>query len=279
MADTSKHIASVGLRYVRVALRDTDGTIDVPAGQAVATAYNGLRAHKSIALTATIPEPNRVVAQGDDRVYHTFMLPPEEGVTGELRTTVLDSELVALITGTNEWGTSPIRKIGLATDKQGQEPSVIVWGSSYATDIDPATGTKVNAWQTYIFLASQITPMAPPKERATVGETSYSMVANDSLTDEVGAAFTTGSHGFTEAPMVVVVTRGQFGMCAWEGDGDTTVFNLPGGEYPLHSGSTPEVYVSAVLQSEGVTVDATAGTVTFDAAPDNGAKIIALYEY
>lgn len=279
MAETNKYSPSVGLRYVRVALRDTDGTIDVPAAQAVATGYNGLRAHKAVALTATIPEPNRVVAQGDDRVYHTFMLPPEEGVSGELRTTVFDTDLVALITDTNAWGSSPIRKVGLATDKQGEEPSCIAWGSSMAVDVDPATGVKVNAWQTYIFLDAKFSPMAPPRERASVGEMRYAMVANDSLTDEKGTSFNTTINGFTQSPFVVVITRGKFGMCAWVGNASATVFNLPSGEYPLYSGSTPEVWVNGVRQTSGVTVDANAGTVTFSAAPANGAKIVALYEY
>lgn len=279
MADTSKHVPSVGLRYVRIALRDTDGTIQVPAAQAAATAYNGLRAHKAVALTPTIPDPNRVTAHGDDRPYHTFVLPPDEGVTGELRTTVFDSELVALITDTNQWGSSPIRKVGMATDKQGEEPSCICWGSSYAVDIDPSTGTKVNAWQTYIFLDSQFSPKTPPKERATVGEMSYAMAANDSLTDEKGTQFNTVINGFTQSPYVVVTTRGKFGMCAWKGNASNKVFNLPSGEFPLYSGSTPEVWVDGVYQNAGVTVDATAGTVTFDTEPASGAKIIALYEY
>lgn len=279
MADTNKHTPSVGLRYVRIALRDTDGTIDVPAAQAVAAGYNGLRAHKAVALTAAIPEPNRVVAPGDDRVYHTFMLPPEEGVGGELRTTVFDTELVALITGTQQWGSSPIRKVGLATDKQGEEKSCIAWGSSMAVDMDPVTNRKVQAWQTYIFLDAMFSPVAPPKERATVGEMRYAMVANDSLTDEKGTGFNTTINGFTQGPMVVVTTRGKFGMCAWVQASSTTVFNLPSGEFPLYAGSTPEVWVDGVYQSAGVTVDATAGTVTFDSAPADGAKIIALYEY
>jgi hypothetical protein len=279
MADTNKYSPSIGLRYVRVALRDTDGTIAIPSGWTTATAYNGLRAHKAVALTPTVPEPNRVQAFGDDRVYHTFMLPPDEGVTGELRTTAFDTELVALITGTKQWGSSPIRKVGLATDNQGEEPSCICWGSAQAVDIDPSSGTKVQAWQTYIFLDAQFTPRPAARERASIGEMTYAMVANDSMTDEVGAQFSEATHGFTEAPFISVITRGKFGMCAWKGNGSTTVFNLPSGEYPLYSGSSPEVYVNGVRQTSGVTVNGTAGTVTFSAAPASGAKIVALYEY
>ncbi len=191
----------------------------------------------------------------------------------------LHSGQVALITGTKQWGSSPIRKVGLASDKQGLEPSVIVWGSSFSADIDPTTGTKVQAYQTYIFLDAQMSPMAPAKERATVGEMRYSMVANDSLTDEVGAQFNTSINGFTQSPFVVVTTRGRLGICAWKSNGSNTTFNLPVGEFPLYSGSAPEVYVNGVRQTSGVTVNAALGTITFTTAPANGAKIIALYEY
>ena len=43
MAGINEMMSGIGLWYVYVAERDTDGTIKVPAGTATATAYRGLR--------------------------------------------------------------------------------------------------------------------------------------------------------------------------------------------------------------------------------------------
>lgn len=279
MANPNEAMTQVGLRFVRAALRDTDGAIAVPAGQPTATGYAGLKLARANALTATVPEPNRVQATGDDRVYHTFQLPPDETVSGELRCTATDQAVIALLTGVNVFGTSPIRMVGVGTDKQGEEPAVILWGCSQAVDSDPS-GDMSAGWLTYIFLNALCTPRPGGKERASISEVTYAMVGNDSAKSFLGQAFTTATHGFTNAPLLLVATDGKFGMCAWvQGGAATTVFNLPAGEFPLTAGTTPEVWVNGVKQTSGVTVNGTLGTVTFETAPAQGAKIVALYEY
>lgn len=276
MSDSYKQTSSVGLQHVRVALRDTDGAFSIPAGQAVATAYAGLHISGANALTVEIPEPQRVPAAGDDRVYYTFQLPPDEAVTGELVTTKENTEVHALITGTNVWGSDPIRKIGFATDVQGDEPALFLWGRRRAVDTRPGSSNfGQKCWEMWIFPNALGTPRPGTAERGNVGEMTYSIVANDSTTDEHSEAFTTATHGFTAAPFMKILCQGKPMLDEWEGDGSQLTFNLSESTGPL-SGTTPEVYVDGVRDFAPTVAS---GVVTFSVAPSDGAKIICLYEY
>lgn len=276
MSDNYKQTSSVGLQHVRVALRDTDGTIELPSGQAVATAYNGLHVSGAQALSVEVPEPQRVPVAGDDRVYYTFQLPPDEAVTGELRTTKENTEVHALVTGTNQWGSDPIRKVGFATDVQGDEPPLFMWGRRRAVDARPGSANfGQKCWEMWVFLNALATPRPSAAERGNVGEMVYAVVANDSNTDEHGESFTVATHGFTAAPFIKIITQGKPMLDAWEGDGAETEFNLSQSSGPL-SGTTPEVYVDGARDFSATVAS---GVVTFGSAPSNGAKIICLYEY
>ena len=276
MTDNYKQSTSVGLQHVRVALRDTDGTIDVPAGQTVATAYNGLHVQGAMALSVEVPEPNRVPAAGDDRVYYTFQLPPEDAVTGELRTTKENTEVHALVTGTLVWGSDPIRKFAFATDAQGDEPALFLWGRRRAVDTrEGSANFGQKCWEMWVFPNALATPRPSGAERSNVGEMVYSLVANDSSTDEHGAAFTEAINGFTAAPFMKIVCHGKPILDAWVGDNIVTAFNLSQSSGPL-AGSTPEVYVDGV-RDFAATV--TGGVCTPSTKPGSGDKVICLYEY
>jgi hypothetical protein len=275
MTDTNKQVTPVGLQHVRVALRDTDGTIKVPAGQPVATAYAGLQVSGATALSVKIPKPQSVPAAGDDRIYYTFQLPPDAAVEGELKTTKENVEVHALVTGTNAWGSDPIRKIGFATDVQGDEPPLFMWGRRRGVDSRPGSANfGQKCWEMWLFLNALATPSPESAEKGKIGEQTYSVVANDSSTDEHGEAFTLATNGFTAAPFVKIITQGKPMIDAWVGDESETEFNLSESTGPL-AGTTPEVYVDGVRDFTAVVA---AGVVTL-LAPQNGKKIICLYEY
>jgi len=268
----------IGLRHVRVALRDTDARIDVPAGQAVGAAYNGLRVSGALALTVTLPDPNRVPARGDDRVYYTFSLPPTESPTGELRVSKTNMDVMAMLTDTKVWGTSPVRKIGMATDKQGLEPNCILWGSRQAIDSDPDSalfGQQV--WQTYIFLNALAVPKPAAMEDQNVGEVTYAVTGNDNTVDELGVQFSVGTNGFTRSPYVMVVTVGRFMLDAFVGDGSEDEFELSQGE--LYAGGVLVVAVNGVELTLTTDYTVADNVVTFVAPPADGAKIVVEYEY
>jgi len=256
--------------------------IAVAAGTVVGVAYNGLRVEGALALTVTIPEPNRVIARGDDRPYHTFQLPPTEKPSGELRVSKSAFNVIALLTGVLVFGSSPARKIGVGSDAQGEEPAVVLWGSRQAIDSDSTSAYFGQAiWQTYVFLNALATPSPASMEDQAVGEISYSVAANDSSVDELGLSFTALLHGFTKAPYLMITTLGKYMLDAFLGDGAEDEFTLS--QATLHDGGVTEVYVDGVAQTEGAGDDytVTGNVVTFAAGsiPVLAAKIIVEYEY
>ena len=265
----------VGLRHVRVALRDTDGTIAVPSGTAAGTAYAGIRAGGAQALSLTIPEPQRVQATGDDRVYHTFQLPPTEGPSGELRVSKTDMDIIALLTGTNRFGSPPVRKVGLATDQQGEEPAITLWGSAQAIDSEDGSDTYgQQIWYTYLVLNALASLKPSTMEYQNVGQFTYAIAANDATVDEFGTSLSDTVHGFNAAAYFVIATTKKFWLDAFEGDGAEVDFTLTNTPY---SAATLVVSVEGVVQNSGWA--RTAKVITFDVAPADGEKIIVEYEY
>ncbi len=268
----------VGLRHVRVSLRDTDGLIEIPAGTAIGTAYNGLRIGGALALTITLPDPQRVIARGDDRAYYTFQLPPTEGPTGELRVTKTSFDVIALLTSTKKFGSPPVRKVGVATDKQGEEPQLVMWGSRRAIDSTEESdyfGQQV--WQTYLLINALASLRPAAMEDAAIGEFIYSVAANDAAVDEFGTDFTEGVHGFTLCPYIMIVTVGKYMLDAFLGDNAQVAFTLS--QVTPSSGQPVTVAVDGVIQTDPGQYSVATNVVTFVAAPALGAKIIVEYEY
>lgn len=275
MAIQQSTTTGIGLRKVRAFLRDTDNMPEVLAGIATGTKWEGYVMDGALAMTPTIPEPNRVPARGDDRIYYTFNLPATEGVTGELRLSKLHMQFAAAIAGTKVFGSTPTRKLGLATDKVGLEKAVIMY--SCRQGIDSEEGSSFfgqQCWQTYVFLNAIATLIPPTQEDQAVGESRYSVSANDATVDELGRQFTEDLNGFTQSPFLVVVTRDIFHLDVFLGDNAEVDFTLA---------HTPTATSQTVVSIDGVVQHTdwseTDGVVTFVAAPGTDAKVIVEYEY
>lgn len=266
----------IGLRMVRVALRDTDGTIKIGGSPAAGVAYDGVQISGALALTLTVPDPQRVTARGDDRPYHTFQLPPTENPTAELRVSKTNLAAIALITSTETFGSARARRIGLATDKQGDEETLCLWGCREAIDSEEGSATfGQKCWQTYMLLSCEAAVRPATMEDAAVGEFAYSIVTSPVTLDEFGSAFSTAVHGFTKAPVLMIVTKNKFWLDAFEGDGAQDEFTLTKGAY-LQTDCLLQVYVDGVLTAHSEL----AGVVTITGgAPADGAKIIIEYDY
>jgi len=268
----------IGLRHVRVALRDDDGVLAVPAGQPIGVAYSGLQIGGAQALTLNVPDPQRVVARGDDRAYYTFNLPPTETPTGELRVSKTNSQVIAMVTSTKMFG-SPIyrRKLGMATDKQGLEHAVVLWGSRQAIDSEDGSiyfGQQV--WQTYVCLNALASMRPATMEDATVGLFTYAVTANDATVDELGQLFTELVNGFTKSSYLMIITLGKFMLDAFLGDDaqvDFTLSNTPTGV------DVVQVAVDGVIAENETDYTLADNVITFVVAPGDGAKIIVEYEY
>ncbi len=269
----------IGLRHVRVALRDTDGAIAVPAGTPFDEAYPGLRISGALSLAITVPESQRITARGDDRAYYTFVLPPTEVPTGSLSVSKANLDVIALLTGTNNFGSGTTKKIAFATDEQGDEPEVVLWGMQRGIDAEDGSvtfGQKV--WRTYILLNALATVQPNTMEDSAVSNFVYSLVANDATVDENGHTFTAGHEGFTKASYIMVVSLGKYMLDAFLGDGVHRAFNLS---------QTPRTAAIITVYEDGVqaavTTDYTvaSGVVTFVPGniPTSDAKIMVEYEY
>jgi hypothetical protein len=267
----------IGLRMVRVALRDTDGTIAVPSGTPVGTPYGGHRISGANALTVTLPESQKVSAKGDDRIFYTFNLPPTESPSGELRVSKFNATVAALLTDTNVFGSTPWKKVGLGTNKQGEEPAIVLWGSSQAVDVEEGSSTfGVQIWQTYIFLNALASLVPSPKEESNVTQWMYRVIANDSAVDELGSTLTEAIHGFTAAPYIMVVSPHKFWIDAFEGKDSETEFTLS--QTPA-SGAVLNVSLAGVVQTLTTHYTVSEGVVTMLAPPADGVKLLVEYGY
>jgi len=269
--------SGIGLRHVRVGLRDSDGTLDVPAAQAVATAYNGLRAEGATALTITVPDPVRIPVAGDDRVYYTWTLPPTENSSGELRVSKNNIPLIALVSGTSMWGSPNRRKIAFGTNKQGEEPPLVMWGCRQVIEADESLAAFGNKkWETYFILNAIAFVRPSTMEYQTVQEDIYSVIANDATVTELGAAFTNATHGCTSAEFLKIVTDEKFMLDAFSGDGANTIFNLS--QTPYESGIF-NITLDGVVQHETTHWTRVTSVLTMLVAPTSGAKLLVEYEY
>jgi hypothetical protein len=273
----SEITTGIGLRHVRVAPRDDDGAIEVPSGQQIDSPYAGIRIEGAVALTLTIPDPQRVAARGDDRTYYTFQLPPTDSPSGELRVTKTNVNAVEILSGTKEFGSPNVRKVGFATDKAGEEPAVLLWGSRQAIDSEAGSqyfGQQV--WHTYVLLNALATIRPASMEDATVGEIVYALVANDASVDEFGTLFTEDQHGFTLCPYIMAITKDKFWMDSFVGDNSQTTFNLT---YAPSTNDVEVVAVEGVSQVDPTHYSISGKVLTFVAAPGTDEKIVVEYTY
>ena len=200
MATQNQVSTGIGLRHVRVAVRDTDGTVKIRGNPAAGVAYAGVQISGALALSVTIPDPQRVTASGDDRPYHTFQLPPTENPSGELRVSKANLDAIALITSTEEYGSDKARRIGLATDKQGEEDALMIWGCREAIDSEEGSADfGERRWQTLVLLNTKASVRPATMENAAVGEFVYSLAASPATLDEFVSGLNTKRGSFPKA--------------------------------------------------------------------------------
>jgi len=269
----------VGIRAVRVFVRDTDGTPLSQGSPGAGVAYAGEPIEGAVALTLNIPDPQRIAALGDDKAYFTFQLPPTENPSGELRVTKTNMDAIAILTSTKEWGSTAERRIGFATDKVGEEEAIMLWGSREGIDSEEGSayfGQRI--WQTYFVLNAKVAIKPAPMEGGSVGEFVYSLTANPSTLDEFGDAFSVATNGFTRSAILMLVTLYKYWIDVFDGSGANG-----GDEYTLTwAGSLPttggviNVYVDGAMAA----YTEAAGVITLTAGdPGGDAKVVVEYTY
>jgi len=273
----NERTSGIGLRHVRVGLRDTDGVLAVPSGTAIGTAYSGRRAEGANALTIAVPDPVKVPVTGDDRVYYTWVLPPTENSAGELRVSVNDTQMIALVSGTKQFGSTPRRKVGFGTNNQGDEPELCIWGCRQVIEADESEATYgTKKWETYYILNGIAFIKPSSMEYQQVQNDVYAIQANDATVSEMGTAFTDVLNGFTKAEFLKIVTTKKYMLDAFEGDAAQVTFTLS--QTPYESGIF-NITLDGVVQSETTHWTRVTNVVTMLIAPGLAAKLIVEYEY
>jgi hypothetical protein len=258
----------------RVFLRDNDGSPAVPAGTAAGTAWPGIKVHKARALTVTLAEPTRLQASGDGRTYATFIEPPTESPTGELRTQASDIALIALMTSVKDYGCGYRHMAPLATDQIGQEEQVWLYGWRKSKDSDPTSATYLqDQWETRVLLNVNAYYLPDGMEMGQLSEPRWSLVANASSVDQYGRSLSTATHACLEAAVVTITSPHKLSYDVFVGDGAVQAFTLSQGAATIHDAANEPVraFVDGV---ETAVTCSEAGVVSFDQAPQDGAKIV-----
>jgi len=273
----NERTSGIGLRHVRVGLRDSDGTLKVPAGTAAGTAYSGRRAEGATALTITVPDPVTVPVSGDDRVYYKWVLPPTDNSAGELRVSKNDTQMIALVSGTKQWGSPNRRKVGFGSDSQGEEPELVIWGCRQVIEADEAEATYgTKKWETYYILNAIGWVKPSPFEYQSVQNDIYAITANDATVSEMGTAFTEAINGATKFEFLKIVTDKKYMLDAFAGDAAQTTFTLS--QTPYESGIF-NITLDGVVQNETTEWTRVTNVITMLVAPGAGTKLIVEYEY
>ena len=268
----------VGLRAVRVFVRDTDGTPAIQGSPVDGVAYGGEPISGAMALTLNVPDPQRITATGDDKPYFTFQLPPTENPSGELRVSKTNVDAIAILTSTLEFGSVSARRIGFATDKVGEEEAMMLWGSREAIDSEEDSVTfGQRVWQTYFVLNAKVSIRPAAMEYATVGEFVYTLAANPSTLDYFGDQFTELVHGFTRASFLMIVTLYKYWIDVFYGAGAAGAYTLTKASEVVDpaDGGVISVYV----EGDMVAYTEVDGVVTPTVPPGATDKVVIEYTY
>lgn len=273
MAAATKIVSASGLRRVQVFLTDTDGyPSDDESG---ADGYDGERIEGVQTFTTTFPDIQILQHTGDDVVYATTTKPPTELPSASLAGSKANLNVDAILNSTNVTTVGETQAGAIATDKDGNEPYVVLL--AYQEAINAANGDTAfgkERWYTHCYALTQVVPKGNSAEQNTVITSNYNIAATKSSKFPFGSAFDEAVHGYTQAAYLRFTSEYPPILERWTGNGTLDTFNVT---FTPVSVAKTSVFVdgSEVTVSS---VDTTNDTITLDSAPSANAKIVAWYE-
>ncbi len=277
MAAPSGKNLSVGMRHAQIFALNADGLPDAQdssvydLGYPELPGYAGVQLVGAKAFDVTLPETRKIAHTGDDRVLQVDQLPSLDGATAELRTARSDYDVYALLTDTNEITVGEAKIIGMATDKQGNEPQVGMLLFQQSLEAD--TGKRT--WRSFIIPKALVFPR-PGGMSDSPTEHAFSVQPQVVSKHLWGTAFAVLTEGYTTAQVLEMQTFNKPRIVSFKADGTEDEF-LFETAYPAVDVDTVTVWVGGVVQTSGIVV-ATTG-ITFTSAPADDALIVVLYEY
>ncbi len=267
MATASQQVAAISFRGVQILALDDDGYPVVD----VVTEYAGLRIVGAKALTLNRPEWETVYATGDDRVLASFALPPQEGVTGELRVGAFDMTAEALFGDINIKTVDERKLLPFGTDVVTlPQVCLLAWREAKSV----AVGDKGRAHYEFVIIPrATLTPRGGAFDERTIGDRAMGVLAHPTSAYPWGEALVLLTDGHTEMQGAEGTSEYVPRICSFVGDGVEDTF-----AFTVEAVSTDKisVYVNGVLTTVGVTpaVD----ELVFAAPPADGTKIVVFME-
>ena len=281
MAATTR-VSGAGFRHLRIYSLNSDGFGVIPAPGAAG--YNGLQVAVAKAMTLTIPDPQIISHTGDDRVSQIDLLPPTEGVAGEIRTGRTDLTLDALLANTKVRALASMQAGVMGSDQQGMEPDVCVLAYRQAVDADLTSANKGQRnWLWVLLSKALIFSKWGPMEEGGADENTYTLQPRVFSKYPWGISFALADDGCLEAQVIRGVSRYRPHLAYWEGTGAVLEFNFSTGfQGPADIADRCKVYhwvaLTGVVTDVTATVTIAADGITFLAAPADGDIVVAFYE-
>lgn len=265
--------SGAGFRSCTLFALDSNG---YPLATSPTTPYEGVTLSGAKVLTLTDPEPRKIFHPGDDSIIVSQLLPPQEGLSAELRAGKMADAINALVTGQKAFTAGEMSFMLGGTDKRGFEPSLGMLSYQSAPDADWDNGTAgLQGWNGIVF----------PQCKVFQRENGFNDQAMDRMFTVMplivsrhlwGTQFTEATEGANRSQYVTTYGRGRPKLLAWLGNATATAFTFPTGK-PALTINKVTVWVNGVLTTTGITVTTT--SVTFTTAPAAAAVVVVLYEY
>lgn len=267
MTAASQQITAVSFRGVQILAVDANGYPTVES----ATEYSGIRIIGAKALTLNIPDWQRLTATGDDHVLAQFVLPAQEGVSGELRVGSLDMTAEALVSGINVKTVGEMKAFPFATE-QADLPDMWLLGWREAKSV--ASGDVGRSHFEWVLMRAKLTPLGGEWGERTTEERRYAITAITTAKWPWGEALVEGTDGCAEMQLAFGSSEYVPRLSAFEGTGSATVFSLVG-KTAISTDKMP-TYNNGTIVSAGLTK--AVGSLTFGVAPASGDKIVLFTE-
>ena len=266
--------SGAGFRSATIFALDENG---YPASTLSTTPYEGVQFSGAKVLTITDPEPRKIYHTGEDTIIAAQLLPPLEGISGELHAGKVNDILDAMVSNQKAFSVAETALYGEGTNKRGYEQQVAVLAFQHAPDTDVSAGSAgLSGWSGILM----------PKAFIFQRETGFTDQAMDRVYTVMpmivsqhlwGTAFTDETEGFLRTQLLRTYGRGRPKIISWKQHHTTlaTVFTFPVTAPPI-SIAKVQVWVNGALAT-GTTVTLT--NITFAVAPTADANITVLYEY
>jgi hypothetical protein len=275
MAVVSGEMLPIGTRHYRIYQLTAAG---LPNASSTA-AYEGTQVEGARAFTVNDPGPRRFSHYGDDHVLDVDSLPPQEGITAEVRTAKVDYPADAIFSGLTTGTPGEALERALGTDKEGGEAQVGLMLYQQALDASSGANKGERRWGVAMF-PKALVRRSPRGMGEATEETVYQVTPQVVRQRLWGDTLEAVTDGYAQAQMFEYMTEDKPHVVAWQQDGGaaTTEFLFPSDKAATAVGKVHQVTVAGVINTPSTTLTTALQWTTTD-KPAASAIIVAFYEY